>query len=114
MNNSAGTYVTIGVLEHVPNGLWMVNCRARFIPNTGTTGNNYPAIYITTNSSGDGWHQRTYTAGTTNAQLNATEFLELSNANNDNSIYLRGTNNQAGYWSKQNAAQFIIDAVRIK
>ena len=114
VNNPAGTYVTIGVLEHVPNGLWIVNCRARFIPNTGTTGNNYPAIYITTNPSGEAWHQRTYTTGTTNAQLNAIEFLELSDANNDNSIYLRGTNNQAGYWTRKNAPQFIIDAIRIK
>ncbi len=112
VTNAADAYVTIGSLPNVPKGLWVVNCRARFVPNSGTTGNNYPVIGVSTNSSAEVWHQRAYTSGTTNAQLNTSEFLNLTNENN--TIYLRGMNNQAGYWTRKNSAQFMIDAIRIK
>lgn len=112
VSQTANAYVTVGETPtELPVGLWIVVARGRFVPASGTSGNSFPALYLTTNSVGEGWHQRTLTTGTTNAAITTMQVFDITSPIK---VYLRGNCNTAGTWNKQNSAQFAITAVRIK
>ena len=108
VSQTADAYPTIGTIS-LPAGTWIVVCRGNFAP-SASTGNNYPAIYVTSSSSGTGWHSRGFTQGATNARLTMTIILSPTATT---TYYLKGYSNTAGSWTRQNAVQFTIDAVRL-
>ena len=108
VSNAAGATVTIGSISLTP-GRWIVICRARFEPTA--SGNNYSAIYFTSDSTLTGWHDRRYSE--TTYQLQHSTVLAVA-PTATTTYYLRGTCNNAGKWLRTSNSAYTIDATRIR
>lgn len=103
----ASTYVDIGDV-YLDAGVWVVTCRARFIPNA--SGNHYSTLCFSETSGSGMWHDRVYGGTTYNNQHNMTKIVAVSKRTH---FYLTGGTNAKGAWRRDSAGAFAIEAVRI-
>jgi len=93
------------------NGVWVVQCQARFQPSA--SGANYTAISFNETSASTAWHDRRHSNGAYATQHNLTTIVYVGNEVGYSTYYLNGSTTTAGTWIADNDNCRSIMAVRI-